>query len=82
MTAVDRLTDAVQPLEGTAAPLEPIRLYTTAQVAQVLQISEASVRRWVALGDLPCYRFGRSVRVSLSDLTQYIDECRDNGWAA
>ena len=42
------------------------------QVAEKTQYSERQVRRWIADGDLPVHRFGRSIRVSDEDLEVFI----------
>lgn len=45
---------------------------TAPQVAEVLQVSEKTVRRLMRSGALPTIRFGRSVRVSERVLTEWI----------
>lgn len=42
---------------------------TIAQVAELTQTSAATVRRWIARGELRAYRFGvRNIRIDLADL--------------
>lgn len=38
-------------------------LLTARDVAQSLNVSERSVRRWIATGELPVVRLGRTVRI-------------------
>lgn len=40
----------------------PLRLLTVDQVAEILQVSRASVYRWAESGALPAVRLGRAVR--------------------
>ncbi len=47
---------------------------TVAQVAERLQVSERSVRRWIAADVLPVRRFGRCVRVDPDDLNTFGQE--------
>ena len=47
-------------------------LLTIPQAAEVLQVSERSVRRWIDRGDLVPHRFGRQWRISQADLEAFI----------
>jgi excisionase family DNA binding protein len=49
-----------------------VRFYTIAQVAELLAISERSVRRWIATGELVAHKFGRGVRISETDLKTFL----------
>lgn len=49
------------------------RFYTVAEIADLLEVSTRTVRRWIAGGDLRVHRFGRQVRVSESDLRAFVD---------
>jgi len=53
------------------------RFYTVAQIADLLEVSTRSVRRWIAKGDLRAHRFGRQVRISETDLRLFVDEGRN-----
>jgi len=53
------------------------RFYSVAQVAELLEVSIRSVRRWIAQRDLRAHRFGRQVRISETDLRVFVDEGRD-----
>ena len=48
------------------------RFYTIAQVAELLAISERSVRRWIATGELVAHKFGRGVRISETELKTFL----------
>jgi excisionase family DNA binding protein len=50
--------------------------HTVAQVADLLAVSTRSVRRWIDAGDLRAHKFGRSVRVSETDLRAFVEEGR------
>ena len=52
-------------------------LLPVATVAQTLEVSERTVRRLIASGELPVYRIGRSVRVSQKDLDVFLRLCRE-----
>ena len=54
------------------------RLLTVHQVAEILQVSERSVRRWIAADVLPFRRFGRCVRVDPDDLNTFGQEGADD----
>ena len=47
----------------TPAAAKPDRLLTVREVAALFQVSEKTIRRFIALGDLPVVRLGRSVRL-------------------
>ena len=42
------------------------------KIAEKLYHSERQVRRWIADGDLPVHRFGRSVRVADADFEAFV----------
>jgi excisionase family DNA binding protein len=49
--------------------LDPSTLLTVEEVAAKLKASERSVRRYIANGDLPAYRWGaRAIRIRVADL--------------
>jgi len=52
------------------------RFYSVEQVADFLEVSMRSVRRWIADGDLPAHRFGRAVRIAETDLKAFVAEGR------
>jgi excisionase family DNA binding protein len=48
-------------------------LLTAQDVAQALNVSERSVRRWIATGELPVVRLGRTVRIRPQALDALIE---------
>jgi excisionase family DNA binding protein len=49
------------------------RLLKAHEVAQILQVSRTQAYKLMAIGDLPCVRFGgQTVRVRQGDLDQFI----------
>jgi len=54
--------------------MRPVNEYLTAkQVAQMLQISEATVTRWARIGELPVVRLpGRTVRFRREDVEAFL----------
>lgn len=68
-----------QPPEGLTMPAKspakadlPHRLLTIQDVADILQVSAKSVRRWIDTGDLVAHRLGRQWRISQGDLETFI----------
>ncbi len=57
------------------------RFATIPQVADLLVVSVATVRRRIADGKIPVHRVGRQIRIDLYDLNRFINGCResDNG---
>lgn len=48
------------------------RFFTVPQVADMLAISQRSVRRRIAVGELSAHRWGRQVRISEADLRTFL----------
>jgi excisionase family DNA binding protein len=48
------------------------RFYTIAEVADLLEVSSRTVRRWINAGLLKVHRFGRSVRIAEADLHAFL----------
>ena len=55
---------------------QAILFYTIEEVAQRLNLSTKSIRRWVRSGDLAAHRFGRSLRIAESDLKNFLERRR------
>lgn len=53
------------------------KFYTVEHVAEALEVSLRTVRRWIALGLLRVHRFGRTVRISEADLSAFLATHRD-----
>ena len=54
------------------------RPYTVAQIADICQVSERTVHRWIAAGHLPVTRLGRLIRVNPRDLELFLRDGFDN----
>ena len=52
------------------------RLLSVATAAARLEVSTKSVRRWINAGDIKAHRIGRCVRISETDLQEFIDKHR------
>ena len=50
--------------------LDPV--YSIREVATHLGISEKTVRRWIANGDLSHHRLGRQIRITHADIQTFI----------
>lgn len=46
--------------------------YTTHEIAELLKISEATIRSWIHEGELRAVRFGREFRVAAKDLEAFV----------
>ena len=46
---------------------------TTHEIAELLKVSEATVRSWIHEGDLRAVRFGREFRIAFKDLEAFVD---------
>ena len=49
---------------------------TVAQVAEILQLNQQTVRNWIDQGSLPAVRVGRRVRIRRSELEGIIEQSR------
>jgi len=43
--------------------------------AELLDVSEWTVRKWIRLGMLKHYRFGGAIRIYIEDLFSFAEEC-------
>ena len=48
-----------------------MRFFSPATVANRLEVSVKTVRRWIAKGDLPVHQFGHLQRISEDDLNAF-----------
>ena len=46
---------------------------TTHEIAELLKVSEATVRTWIHGGELRAVRFGREFRVAVKDLEAFVN---------
>jgi excisionase family DNA binding protein len=45
---------------------------TVAEVAALIRVDPATIRRWIISGDLPAMRVGRGYRISEAALEEYL----------
>ena len=55
------------------------RWLTIADVAELLQVSDRTVQRWIKTGELAAHQLGRQWRISTRDLEEYLREHRSGG---
>lgn len=60
----------------TLPPSRLPRLLALKDVAQMLQVSVKTVRRWIEQGELRIHTLGRQLRVSEEDLSAFINKRR------
>jgi excisionase family DNA binding protein len=59
----------------------PRSLFTAAEAAAALSVSETLVRQLTLTGDLPCRRIGRLVRYTHADIEAFVTRCDQQGYA-
>ncbi len=57
-------------------PYDEIIWLSTLKAADRMGITTRTLYRFIDRGDLPAYRFGRVIRLRLSDVDTFIEECR------
>lgn len=57
-------------------PISSPPFFTVEEVADQLRVSHMTVRRIITAGELPAYRFGRSVRIDPADVDAYLERQR------
>ena len=65
---------ASRPAQPLARPLEP--LLTIKQAAELLQVSDKTLRRRIAEGGLVAHRIGAQWRLAPRDIAEYLRESR------
>jgi len=53
------------------------QFHTVREIADLLKVSERTVRRWISGGELAVHRLGRSVRVVDADLRAFLASRRE-----
>jgi excisionase family DNA binding protein len=61
--------------------MEQPGLLTTAQVAEWLNLSQSTIRKWVHYGYIPHVKLGRAVRFRKKDVETWIEERTEKGRA-
>ena len=57
--------------------LDPLRLLTTQQAAELLQVSKRTVARLISRKELPALKIGGQRRISVSQLAKWIEELHE-----
>lgn len=50
------------------------KMMTCDEVAELLQVSTRTIRKWVHSESMPVVKIGRTVRFSASDIGRWVDE--------
>jgi excisionase family DNA binding protein len=56
-----------------ATILKPNAFYSTSQIAELLQMKQRTIQRWIDDGQLKAYRFGRKYRVRGQDFDEFME---------
>lgn len=52
------------------------RMYSLAEVAEIMSLSKETIHRAFSAGKLKGCRFGRAIRITAEDLNNYIEDAR------
>jgi excisionase family DNA binding protein len=61
----------------TERPKSPTKFYTIEQIAECVEASTRTARRWIKQGLLVAYRMNGLLRVSAADFQKFLDDHRD-----
>jgi excisionase family DNA binding protein len=61
----------------TDQPKSPPKFYTIAQIAECVDVSARTVRRWIENGNLVAHRIGSLVRIAEADFQTFLATHRD-----
>lgn len=62
--------------EDEMTPIDDSRLWTVAEVAEHMRVSNMTVYRLIKAGHLPAIRVGKNYRIRDADLAEYLDASR------
>jgi excisionase family DNA binding protein len=65
------MTDKREKSQNGARSATP-RFYTISDIAEFLDVSPRSVRRWIKNGKLVAHRFGATVRIGEADFAAFV----------
>ena len=54
-------------------------LISLPEACKFLDISDATIRRYIKAGKIPAYNFGKEYKFKISELTDFVDSNRVNG---
>jgi len=72
--AIAHLRREISELRETVATPDVTEFLTVEKVAELLELSERSVRSYVSSGELPSVQFGRARRIPVDGLRDFIQE--------
>jgi excisionase family DNA binding protein len=55
-----------------------MRFFKIAEVAEIVEVTTRTVRRWLKSGDLVAHRFGGAVRIFEDDLRNFLNRHRED----
>lgn len=55
------------------------KMFTTEEIASMLKVKSATVRRWIREGDLAAYRIGQNWRVSGAQIFEFLEKRSSTG---
>ncbi|MGH3664708.1 MAG: helix-turn-helix domain-containing protein [Egibacteraceae bacterium] len=58
---------------ATGGPIGEDRLWTVAEVAEHMRVSNMTIYRLIKAGELPAIRVGKNYRIRNTDLVAYLD---------
>jgi excisionase family DNA binding protein len=62
----------------TDRPKSSAKFYTIEQIAECVEVSTRTVRRWIEKGLLVAHRVGGLIRISEADFQRFLATHRDN----
>lgn len=62
--------------ESSQVAYEDIIWLSTLKAANRMGITTRTLYRFIDRGDVPAYRFGRVIRLRLSDVDDFVEQCR------
>jgi len=57
--------------------MEDLKIYTTEQIAEMLQVDTDTVRNYIKNGRLGAFKIGRDYRITEKDLYNYVEAYRN-----
>ena len=68
---------SIMSTKNQATPFRQKEILTAEEVADILRISKAKVYQMMRVGEIPSVKFGRTSRVRLEDLSNFIQQHRE-----
>lgn len=71
----DEPTEPDENGDSSEVPYEDITWLSTLKAAERMGITTRTLYRFIDRGDVRAYRFGRVIRLRLSDIDEFIEDC-------